>query len=234
MLRLAGVSRVYHLGGQEVRALDGVDLEVAEGELIRVVGASGSGKSTLLNLIAGLDRPTAGGVQTPVGDLARVGRRTLAAWRARWVGMVFQSFNLVPHRDALANVELGLLFTPTPRRERLRRAQATLERLGLGDRLHHHPADLSGGERQRVAFARALVKDPSLLLADEPTGNLDRDNAAEIASLLSELNAGGVTVLLVTHDPELAAGTCHRTVSLRYGRVAAETPGSRPAPEPHP
>ncbi len=222
MLRLTGVTRVYHLGGQEVRALDGIDLAVEKGELVRVVGASGSGKSTLLNLVAGLDRPTAGAVETPVGDLARADRRTLSEWRARWVGMVFQSFNLVPHRDALGNVELGLLFTPTPRRQRRRRAQAVLERLGLGDRLHHRPADLSGGERQRVAFARALVKDPALLLADEPTGNLDRTNAADIAALLAELSAGGVTVMLVTHDPALAADSCHRTVALRYGRIAAE------------
>jgi len=223
MLRTVGLTRVHRLGGREIRALDGVDLAVAEGEYLRVVGASGSGKSTLLNLIAGLDTPTAGAVETPRGALGDMSRAELARWRARQVGMVFQSFNLLPHRSALGNVELALVFLGVPRRDRRRRAAEALERLGLAERLDHRPGDLSGGEQQRVALARALVKRPALLLADEPTGNLDRDSAAEIAHLLAELNAGGTTVLLVTHDPDLAVDQAHRTVRLHYGRIAAQS-----------
>ena len=222
MLRIDDLVRVYHLGGQEIRALDGISLEVREGEYLRVVGASGSGKSTLLNLLAGLDRPTSGRVGTPLGDLGAMSRRELATWRSQHVGMVFQTFNLIGHRTALQNVELGMLFAGVPRRERLARAAATLERLGLADRLHHRPADLSGGEQQRVALARALAKRPRLLLADEPTGNLDQENAEQIASSLAQRNREGITVILVTHDPALATESIHRTVRLSYGRIVDE------------
>jgi putative ABC transport system ATP-binding protein len=227
VIRTFDLHRVYHLGGQEVRALDGVDLEIGRGEYVRTIGASGSGKSTLLNLLAGLDRATAGRIETPMGDLSSLSRRELAWWRSRHVGMVFQSFNLVAHRTALQNVELALLFNRVPRGERRKRALAQLELLGLADRVHHRPADLSGGEQQRVALARALVKDPELLLADEPTGNLDQENATQMARVLADLNRGGMTIVLVTHDPALAAEDAHRTIRMNYGKVAGETMHAR-------
>jgi putative ABC transport system ATP-binding protein len=222
MLRIEKLARVYRLGGQEIHALDEVSMEVREGEYLRVVGTSGSGKSTLLNLLAGLDHPTAGRIDTPLGDLGGMSRSELARWRSHYVGMVFQTFNLISHRTALQNVELGMLFAGVPRRERLSRAVAMLDQLGLGGRLHHRPADLSGGEQQRVALARALVKRPQLLLADEPTGNLDQENADQIASSLAERNRDGITVILVTHDANLAFGDVHRTVRLHYGRIAKD------------
>jgi ABC-type lipoprotein export system ATPase subunit len=226
MLCASGLSRVYHLAGQEIRALDAVDLTVREGEYLRIVGASGSGKSTLLNLLAGLDRPTAGRIEVSGRVLSEMNSRALAGYRAREVGMVFQSFNLIPHRTALQNVELGMLFLGLPRGERLERAARMLERLGLSDRLQHRPGDLSGGEQQRVALARALAKRPRLLLADEPTGNLDRETTHDLARLLAEQNAGGLTVLLVTHDPQLAALEAHRTLRMSYGRIVSEEPGA--------
>ncbi len=228
MLRIERLAKTYALGGQEIRALDGVDLEVHAGEFLRIIGASGSGKSTLLNLVAGLDTPTRGRIETPDGVLSEMSSGELAAYRARRVGMVFQSFNLIPHRTALQNVELALLFLGVARAERAQRAAAMLDRLGLADRLGHRPADLSGGEQQRVALARALVKQPDLLLADEPTGNLDRDTSAAIAQLFGELNRQGLTILLVTHDLELAAAAAHRTLRMSYGRIVPE---SRAAPE---
>ncbi len=230
MIRAIGLTRIYRLGGQEIRAVDGVDLHVREGEYLRVVGASGSGKSTLLCLLAGLDTPSAGRIETSLGDLAGLSRRDLALWRSEHVGMVFQSFNLIPHRTALQNVELGMLFHGAPRRERTRRAREVLEQLGLGDRMHHRPPSLSGGEQQRVALARALVKRPRILFADEPTGNLDQENAGQLAHALMERNRSGITIVLVTHDPTLAAHEAHRTIRMHYGRIAEETP-VRAAPE---
>lgn len=223
MLRVGGLTRIYRLGGQEIRALDGVDLEVPDGEYLRIVGASGSGKSTLLNLLAGLDTPTAGQISTPVGALSELSPRRLAQYRARVVGMVFQTFNLIPHLTARQNVELGMLFLDLPRAERQRRSLAMLERLGLADRVHHRPQDLSGGEQQRVALARALAKAPTLLLADEPTGNLDQTTSAEIARLLASLHAEGLTVILVTHNLALAASEADRTLEMSYGRIVRET-----------
>jgi len=223
MLCVGGLTRIYRLGGQEIRALDGVDLEVRDGEYLRIVGASGSGKSTLLNLLAGLDTPTAGRIATPAGVLAELSPRRLAQYRARVVGMVFQTFNLIPHLTALQNVELGMLFLDLPRAEREQRSRAMLERLGLTGRLHHRPQDLSGGEQQRVALARALAKGPSLLLADEPTGNLDQTTSAEIARLLAGLHAEGITVILVTHNLALAATEADRTLEMSYGRIVRET-----------
>jgi putative ABC transport system ATP-binding protein len=223
MLKAKNLTRLYHLGGQEVRALDGVSTEIGDGEYLRVTGPSGSGKSTLLNLLAGLDSPTSGVVESPAGVLSAMSSRQLAEYRARWVGMVFQSFNLVPHRTALQNVELGMLFLDIPRRERERCAEETLGRLGLGARLHHRPADLSGGEQQRVAMARAIAKQPRLLLADEPTGNLDQQTSQQIADLLKDLNGEGLTVVLVTHDLELAAADAHRTLRMDYGKIVEET-----------
>jgi putative ABC transport system ATP-binding protein len=225
MFRITALRRLYRLGGQEIRALDGVDLEIREGEYLRIVGASGSGKSTLLNLLAGLDTPTSGRIETPDGILSEMSPREVAAYRARRVGMVFQSFNLIPHRTALQNVELGMLFGDTPAKERRGRAESMLNRLGLGGRLHHRPHDLSGGEQQRVVLARALAKAPRLLLADEPTGNLDQTTSSEIATLLDDLNAKNLTVVLVTHDLKLAAKNADRTIQLSYGKIVGPDAG---------
>jgi ABC-type lipoprotein export system ATPase subunit len=216
--------RYYRRGSYEVRALDHVTIGVGRGEYLSIVGASGSGKTTLLNLLAGLDSPTSGSVGFAGTPLSALPRRQLAAYRAHKVGMIFQSFNLIPHYNALQNVETALYFNMTPPAERRRLATATLERLGMGERLSHRPADLSGGEQQRVAVARAIVKNPELLFADEPTGNLDYDNANQISSLLSDLNARGLTVVLVTHNLELAAQESDRTIRMQYGHVVGDSP----------
>ena len=215
--------RYYRRGPHEVRALDRVSLAIARGEFVAVVGASGSGKSTLLALLAGLDTPTSGQIEVGGRQLATMSRKDLAGYRASRVGMIFQSFNLIPHRTALQNVELALYFDGTPWHERTGKARATLESLNLGDRLDHRPADLSGGEQQRVAIARALVKKPDILLADEPTGNLDYDHTRQIAGILTELNKQGITVIMVTHDQELAGQCAHRTMRLVYGRKVEES-----------
>ena len=222
-IQTTGLSRYYQRGRNEVRAVDGVDLSFARGEFLAVVGASGSGKSTLLNLLAGLDTPTAGHIEVGSQRLDRLSRRELAAYRARKVGMIFQSFNLLPHHTALKNVELGLYFSGTSRRERRSRAVAILERLGMAERLDHRPVDLSGGEQQRVAIARALVKSPEVLFADEPMGNLDQDNSASIAALLGELSREGLTVVLVTHDLDMARRAAGRIVKMHYGRIERDT-----------
>jgi putative ABC transport system ATP-binding protein len=226
-MRTVKLCRYYRRGPQEVRAVDGVDLNLGQGEFLGVVGASGSGKSTILNLLAGLDTPTSGFVEVEGTSLSSLSRRDLAVYRARRVGMVFQSFNLISHRTALQNVELALYFNGSPRRQRQNQAQEILEHLGLGDRLDHRPADLSGGEQQRVAMARALVKKPEILFADEPTGNLDQDNTELIARLMADLNSQGLTVILATHDLDLAQRYTHRTVHMHYGRLTEK--GSSPA-----
>jgi putative ABC transport system ATP-binding protein len=201
-----------------VTALRDVDLTVGHGELIAIVGPSGSGKSTMLNLIGTLDRPTSGVVRIDGHDVAALSDRQLSALRARRIGFVFQAFHLAPGRDARANVADGLLYTGLARRERERRAENALVRVGLGDRLGHRPHQLSGGERQRVAVARAVAGDPAVLLADEPTGNLDSASGAGVVELLRELNAAGTTVLVITHDHEIA-GSLPRQVPMLDGRV---------------
>jgi putative ABC transport system ATP-binding protein len=218
-MRTVELCRYYRRGPDEVRAVDGVNLDLERGGFLGLTGASGSGKSTILNLLAGLDTPTSGSIEVGGMQLGGSSRRALAAYRAQRVGMVFQSFQLIPHYSALRNIELALLLAGTPRAERRPRAAAMLERLGLGHRLAHRPADLSGGEQQRVAIARALVKEPEILLADEPTGNLDRDNTRQIAELLADLNRQGLTVILATHDLELARNYAQRIVRLHYGRI---------------
>jgi putative ABC transport system ATP-binding protein len=205
-----------------------VDLEVREGQLVAVVGASGSGKSTLLNLLAGLDTPTAGRILVEGSPLDELDRRQLARHRADRVGMVFQSFHLLPHFTALANVELALMVAGEPPSQRRKKATRTLERFGLGDRLHHRPSDLSGGEQQRVALARALVKHPRILLADEPTGNLDEEATGHIAATLKELRSEGLTIVLVTHDLRLAAELADATLRLRYGRMVEQAEEAAP------
>jgi putative ABC transport system ATP-binding protein len=211
--------RHYQRGHSEVRALDGVSLAMERGQFLALVGASGSGKSTLLNLVAGLDTPTSGDIEVDGVALGSLGRRGLSRYRAERIGMIFQSFNLIPHHTALRNVEMAMYFNTTPADRRRRMAGDILTRLGLEDRLDHRPADLSGGQQQRVAVARALVKKPDILLADEPTGNLDRDNAALLANLISELNREGLTVIVATHDQVMAEAHAHRVVRMEYGKV---------------
>jgi putative ABC transport system ATP-binding protein len=219
VVRTVGLTRRYKMGDAFVDALRGVDLTVARGEFVALMGPSGSGKSTVLNLVGGLDRPTSGQVWINGTELSASDELTLTRHRRQHVGFVFQSFNLLPRLTAEENVALPLMFGGVPEGERLARARALLERVGLGARLAHRPSELSGGEQQRVAIARALVGQPALLLADEPTGNLDTATGVEIMALLKELNREqGLTLLVVTHDPEVAA-FASRIVKLRDGQV---------------
>ena len=218
-LNTIDLCRYYRRGPQTIRALDGVTLAVSRGEFLSVVGSSGSGKTSLLNLLAGLDSPTSGAVDLEGISLTSMSRRQLASYRAHKVGMVFQSFNLISHYTALQNVETALYFNGTAPKARTRLASAVLEQMGLSDRMTHRPADLSGGEQQRVAVARAIVKHPEILFADEPTGNLDYENAELIASLLTGLNRNGLTIVMVTHNLEMAQHLTHRTIRMQYGRI---------------
>jgi putative ABC transport system ATP-binding protein len=227
LLRCVDLARHYRRGAHTVKALDGVSLEIQRGEFLALLGASGSGKSTLLNLLAGLDRPSAGEIYLEDRPLGEFSRGELSVYRARRVGMIFQSFNLLPQYNALENVALALQFDGSPRNRRRPRALAILERLGMADRLDHRPADLSGGEQQRVAVARALVGRPDLLFADEPTGNLDQANSVLLAELLAELVEEGLTVIMVTHDRELAERGSSRILEMEYGRIADGQPGGR-------
>jgi putative ABC transport system ATP-binding protein len=221
VVRTVNLTRRYEMGDACVDALRGVDLSIARGEFVALVGPSGSGKSTVLNLIGGLDRPTSGQVWINGTELSASDERTLTRHRRQHVGFVFQSFNLLPRLTAEENVALPLMFSDVSEKERRARACALLERVGLAQRLEHRPTQLSGGEQQRVAIARALVGEPALLLADEPTGNLDTTTGAETMALLKELNQEhGLTLLVVTHDAEVAA-FADRIVKLRDGRVEA-------------
>jgi putative ABC transport system ATP-binding protein len=220
MIDVRDVSRVYRRGADLVHALEHVTLHIAAGRFVALVGPSGSGKSTLLNLLAGLDRPDGGEVVVAGEPLSRLGEDALAAWRARHVGLVFQFYNLLPVLSALENVELPLLLTDLPRGERRRRAEIALEAVGIPHRAHHRPAELSGGEQQRAAIARAIVTDPDLLVADEPTGDLDAKSAVEILTLLRELNrAFEKTIVMVTHDPR-AEGYVDDVIRLDKGVLA--------------
>ncbi len=231
LIRLRGVVRAYHRGGAELRALDGFDLDLARGGFYALMGPSGSGKTTLLNLLGGLDRADAGEVRVAGEDLARLTNAELARWRADHVGFVFQGFNLLPVLTALQNVELPLRLTPLSRQKRREHALHALSLVGLADRVHHRPRELSGGQEQRVAIARALVTDPKLILADEPTGDLDRATADQVLDLLVRLNAElGKTIVMVTHDP-LAAARARTVVHLDKGKLGRveEQAGAAPA-----
>jgi len=221
-LRTENVCRHYRMGETLIRAVDGVSLEVGSGEFVALLGSSGSGKSSLLNLIAGLDRPTSGSVIVEGRDLSQLSRQELAQYRLRTVGMVFQSFNLIPTMTLQENVELPMRFAEVDRSERAALTHQALERVGLAARLRHRPSELSGGEQQRAALARALVNHPRLLLADEPTGNLDSRTGTEIMELIREINRSlGMTVVLVTHERTLAERYAQRLIFLADGKLAA-------------
>jgi ABC-type lipoprotein export system ATPase subunit len=222
------LSRHYRMGESEIRAVNDVSFSIAAGEFVALLGTSGSGKSSLLNLIAGLDTPSSGSVAVAGRDLARMSREELARYRRSTVGMVFQAFNLVAAMTVLENVELPMRFAEVPRDQRLTRARTAIERVGLGHRLDHRPSELSGGEQQRASLARALVNSPQLLLADEPTGNLDSRTGSEIMDLIHTIHGEGTTVLMVTHERPLAERYASRFIFLRDGKLA-EDPSEVPA-----
>lgn len=221
MLDITGLTKVYRTGDVAVHALRGIDLAVAPGEFIAIMGPSGSGKSTLMNLIGCLDRPTDGSYRLVGEEVSRLGDNELAEVRNRRIGFVFQNFNLLPKLTALQNVELPLMYRGLSTTQRRQMATEALTRVGLAHRLHHRPSELSGGQIQRVAVARALAGQPAILLADEPTGNLDTRAGEEVMILFQELNRSGVTIVVVTHDDRIAAHT-HRVVRLRDGRIVSD------------
>jgi putative ABC transport system ATP-binding protein len=218
MIRLSGVSRCFQLGDQQVKGLDAVDLRVEAGEYLAVMGPSGSGKSTLLNILGLLDAPDSGEYWLNDEATAALDENRRAELRSRHIGFVFQSYHLIPRLTALENIELPMLLAGIEPAERQRRSARLVERLNLGDRVRHRPGELSGGQRQRVAIARAMVMQPALLLADEPTGNLDSHSGAEVVALLEELNCEGLTLLVVTHDANLGA-RARRCLHMRDGRI---------------
>jgi putative ABC transport system ATP-binding protein len=221
MITVRDLRKSYQMGRALVHALNNVDLDIAPGTFTAVMGPSGSGKSTLLYLLGGLDRPSQGTILVNQQPVETLDENALALYRRRTIGFIFQSFNLIPTLTALENVAFPMRFARIPRRQRQLRAFELLQRVGLADRVHHKPTELSGGQQQRVAIARALVNDPQLILADEPTGNLDTSSGNSIMQLLAELHGQGRTVLVVTHDPRMSAYTTH-TVHMLDGRIVSE------------
>ena len=221
IITLEGITREYLMGGERIRALAGVDLTIQRNEYVAIMGPSGSGKSTMMNVLGCLDTPTAGRYWLNGHEVSRMVDDDLARIRNREIGFVFQTFNLLPRASALANVELPLVYAGVSSRERRERAEAALARVGLGDRMDHKPNEMSGGQRQRVAIARALVNEPSILLADEPTGNLDSGTSEEIMRVFADLQRQGQTVVLVTHEPDIAEHA-ERVVVLRDGRIDSD------------
>ena len=232
MIEIAGVTRVFEVGGRPVHALRGIDLTVPEGEYLSVMGPSGSGKSTLLNLLGCLDRPTSGTYRLDGQEVGTLDDLALSRIRRHKIGFVFQSFHMVPRLTARENVELPMVFAGVPPEERSRKAEAALVSVGLGPRMDHRPNQLSGGERQRAAIARAMVMSPVVLLADEPTGNLDSASGGEVVALLEKMNADGLTLVVVTHDAVLGGRARHR-VRMADGAIVEERRSAAPsAPAP--
>ncbi len=228
VIELKDIAKIYQMGDVEVHALRGVSLQICQGEMVAIMGPSGSGKSTLMNVIGCLDQPTRGRYRLAGEDVSRLGDDALAAIRSRRIGFVFQSFNLLARTDALQNVELPLVYAGVRVGERRARAKAALEAVGLGDRMHHRPNELSGGQQQRVAIARALVNRPSIILADEPTGNLDSKVGAEVMGLFQKLNIEqGITIILVTHEPDIAAHT-RRVLHIYDGEITGDEQVAEP------
>ena len=228
VIRISDVTKIYHVGVEEIRALNGVDLEIHENEYVAIMGTSGSGKSTLMNILGCLDRPTSGRYELDGRLTTSMGAAALAKVRNERIGFVFQSFELLPRLTALRNVELPLIYSPSGWWNRRKFAMAALERVGLGERVRHRPNQLSGGQKQRVAIARALVAQPAILLADEPTGNLDSATSEEILALFARLHAEGQTVILVTHEADVARHA-KRIVRMRDGKVFSDLPVEKDA-----
>jgi putative ABC transport system ATP-binding protein len=224
MIELTDICRTFTVGGQEVRAMDHVSLAIGAGEYLSIMGPSGSGKSTLLNIIGLLDTPNSGTYLLDGRDVTSLGDEQLAATRSRKIGFIFQFFHLIPRLTATQNIELPLMLAGIPAGQRHLRSAVLIDSFGLGNRRHHRPEELSGGQRQRVAIARAVINQPAVLLADEPTGNLDRSSGAEIIELLEELNRGGQTLVIVTHDPEIGE-RARRRVRVVDGRLASDSGG---------
>ena len=219
---LKDITKTYHMGDTAVHALNHVSLEIDSGEFVAIIGSSGSGKSTLMNIVGCLDRPTSGSYRLEDKEVATLDESALAAVRNAKLGFVFQNFNLLPRMSALQNVALPLVYANMPKKERLERAAQHLEKVGLGDRMHHRPNELSGGQRQRVAIARALVNDPPILIADEPTGNLDTKSSLEIMDIFTALHRHGRTLIMVTHEPDIAAYAL-RTIQMRDGQIVQDS-----------
>jgi putative ABC transport system ATP-binding protein len=230
LVELKAVSKTYAMGSTTVHALREVDLRIDRGEMVAIMGTSGSGKSTMLNILGTLDRASSGQYILDGEDVTALTDSQLAQFRNRKIGFVFQSFNLLPRYTAVRNVELPMLYGGVPRAERTQRAKAALERVGLGERMHHAPNELSGGQQQRVSIARSLVQNPVLLLADEPTGALDSETTSQIMELFTELHRSGMTIILVTHDPSIAA-YAERVIRMRDGRIMTDERNPARAPK---